>query len=106
MEEERKRALQEYNKKVFHLSLRTGFEPVREDPNGFQVHRLNHSAIAATLYLARSLKLLHLSLQLIYKPLIWGPISLGVPPSSTMMGIGYLQIIGKARKVKGQIGSY
>ena len=28
-------------------SLRTGFEPAREDPNGFQVHRLNHSAIAA-----------------------------------------------------------
>ena len=29
------------------MSLRVGFEPTREDPNGFQVHRLNHSAIAA-----------------------------------------------------------
>jgi hypothetical protein len=28
-------------------SLRTGFEPVRENPNRFQVCRLNHSAIAA-----------------------------------------------------------
>ena len=28
-------------------ALRVGFEPTREDPNGFQVHRLNHSAIAA-----------------------------------------------------------
>ena len=34
-------------KKIFPLSLRTGFEPVREDPIGFQVQRLNHSAIAA-----------------------------------------------------------
>ena len=35
-------------------SLRTGFEPAREYPNGFQVHRLNHSAIAAdmSLYLS------------------------------------------------------
>ena len=24
--------------------LSAGFEPAREDPNGFQVHRLNHSA--------------------------------------------------------------
>ena len=30
-----------------HLSLRVGFEPTREDPIGFQVQRLNHSAIAA-----------------------------------------------------------
>ena len=37
----------ETTKKYFRFSLRTGFEPVREDPNGFQVHRLNHSAIAA-----------------------------------------------------------
>ena len=28
-------------------SLRAGFEPARGDPNGFQVQRLNHSAIAA-----------------------------------------------------------
>ena len=29
------------------VSLRVGFEPTREDPIGFQVQRLNHSAIAA-----------------------------------------------------------
>ena len=28
-------------------SLRAGFEPTREAPIGFQVQRLNHSAIAA-----------------------------------------------------------
>ena len=28
-------------------TLRAGFEPARVEPNGFQVHRLNHSAIAA-----------------------------------------------------------
>ena len=28
--------------------LRAGFEPAREDPIGFRVQRLNHSAIAAT----------------------------------------------------------
>ena len=28
-------------------SLSTGFEPVRAKPNGFQVHRLNHSATTA-----------------------------------------------------------
>ena len=33
--------------KGFHCPLRVGFEPTQEDPNGFQVHRLNHSAIAA-----------------------------------------------------------
>ena len=27
--------------------LRAGFEPAREDPIGFRVQRLNHSAIAA-----------------------------------------------------------
>ena len=32
-----------------NISLRVGFEPTREDPIGFQVQRLNHSAIAATL---------------------------------------------------------
>ena len=41
---------EEKKKKTFPLlSLRTGFEPVREDPIGFQVPRLNHSAIAAEL---------------------------------------------------------
>ena len=30
-----------------NISLRVGFEPTREDPIGFQVQRLNHSAIAA-----------------------------------------------------------
>ena len=29
-------------------ALRAGFEPARETPIGFQVQRLNHSAIAAT----------------------------------------------------------
>ena len=29
------------------FSLRAGFEPAREDPIGFQVQRLNHSAITA-----------------------------------------------------------
>ena len=44
------------NKKRFLLvSLRTGFEPVREDPIGFQVQRLNHSAIAAALTTQTSL---------------------------------------------------
>ena len=28
-------------------TLRAGFEPTRENPIGFQVQRLNHSAIAA-----------------------------------------------------------
>ena len=42
--------LEKKGKKIFPLlSLRTGFEPVREDPIGFQVQRLNHSAIAAAL---------------------------------------------------------
>ena len=31
----------------FKITLRAGFEPTREDPIGFQVQRLNHSAIAA-----------------------------------------------------------
>ena len=30
-----------------NVSLRAGFEPAREDPIGFQVQRLNHSAITA-----------------------------------------------------------
>ena len=33
------------------MSLRAGFEPAREDPIGFQVQRLNHSAITANLRL-------------------------------------------------------
>ena len=32
-------------------SLRAGFEPAREDPIGFQVQRLNHSAITASVML-------------------------------------------------------
>ena len=32
---------------IENISLSTGFEPVREYPNGFQVHRLNHSATTA-----------------------------------------------------------
>ena len=34
-------------------SLRAGFEPAREDPIGFQVQRLNHSAITAPEEFAR-----------------------------------------------------
>ena len=47
------RYLREYNtiegakKGKRKLSLRAGFEPAREDPIGFQVQRLNHSAITA-----------------------------------------------------------
>ena len=29
------------------LATPTGFEPARAEPNGFQVHRLNHSAIVS-----------------------------------------------------------
>ena len=39
-------------------TLRAGFEPAREDPIGFQVQRLNHSAITAgeiSLYLSKIL---------------------------------------------------
>ena len=31
-------------KKTKNKTLSAGFEPAREDPNGFLVHRLNHSA--------------------------------------------------------------
>ncbi len=34
-------------------ALRVGFEPTREDPIGFLVQRLNHSAIAAVLTCVR-----------------------------------------------------
>ena len=30
-----------------NITLRAGFEPARGDPIGFQVQRLNHSAITA-----------------------------------------------------------
>ena len=30
-----------------NMSQSAGFEPARAEPNGFQVHRLNHSATAA-----------------------------------------------------------
>ena len=44
------KTFQKKKKKIEPLvSLRTGFEPVREDPIGFQVQRLNHSAIAAVM---------------------------------------------------------
>ena len=36
------------------FSLRAGFEPAREDPIGFQVQRLNHSAITAHEYIRHS----------------------------------------------------
>ena len=35
-------------KKRKNISLWTGFEPAQGAPNGFQVHRLNHSATTAT----------------------------------------------------------
>lgn len=34
-------------KNSFSMTLRVGFEPTREDHIGFQVQRLNRSAIAA-----------------------------------------------------------
>lgn len=36
--------------------LRTGFEPVRVEPNGFQVHLLNHSDTAASRYVVKIVK--------------------------------------------------
>ena len=44
---ERKKTKNNNNKKQNKHTLRAGFEPAREDPIGFQVQRLNHSAIAA-----------------------------------------------------------
>ena len=38
------------------ISLRTGFEPARGVPIGFQVQRLNHSAIAARMEKVARLK--------------------------------------------------
>ena len=35
------------NRKKTSYPLRAGFKPTRENPIGFQVERLNHSAIAA-----------------------------------------------------------
>ena len=37
----------------FKSALRAGFEPARETPIGFQVQRLNHSAIAAPIDMVR-----------------------------------------------------
>ena len=34
-------------KRQKNITLRAGFEPARGDPIGFQVQRLNHSAITA-----------------------------------------------------------
>ena len=39
--------LQFHKPSLQNRSLRVGFEPTREDPIGFRVQRLNHSAIAA-----------------------------------------------------------
>ena len=36
--------VQQAKKEENSLSVAAGFEPAREFPNGFQVHRLNHSA--------------------------------------------------------------
>ena len=44
-ERHEKERLGGWKKKI--ISLRAGFEPAREDPIGFQVQRLNHSAITA-----------------------------------------------------------
>ena len=44
-ERHEKERLRGWKKKL--ISLRAGFEPAREDPIGFQVQRLNHSAITA-----------------------------------------------------------
>ena len=38
----------EFHIKEKNGTLRAGFEPARGDPIGFQVQRLNHSAITAT----------------------------------------------------------
>ena len=50
-----KKNISKQKKRILLVSLRTGFEPVREDPIGFQVQRLNHSAIAAALTTQTSL---------------------------------------------------
>ena len=46
--------LLKYNEHWFkkNLTQSTGFEPVRAEPNGFLVHRLNHSATTAFGYVA------------------------------------------------------
>ena len=47
------------------LSLRAGFEPAREDPIGFQVQRLNHSAITARDGLGEKFNYLNLHLKIL-----------------------------------------
>ena len=49
MSTERKKKYDRFvNSKIYKkFSLRAGFEPARGDPIGFQVQRLNHSAITA-----------------------------------------------------------
>ena len=39
------------------VALSAGFEPAREDPNGFLVHRLNHSATTTVLERSQELML-------------------------------------------------
>ena len=39
----------EQSHKQQKVALSAGFEPAREDPNGFLVHRLNHSATTTVL---------------------------------------------------------
>ena len=47
--------------------LSAGFEPAREDPNGFQVHRLIHSATTTVFDVNCEVKNCHRLLQLILK---------------------------------------
>ena len=49
-------------------SLPTGFEPVRAEPNGFRVHRLNHSATTAVLHFRLSIFILTLDIFFIFFP--------------------------------------
>ena len=44
-QENKQGKIKEWQKKI--ITLRAGFEPARGDPIGFQVQRLNHSAITA-----------------------------------------------------------
>ena len=46
-------------KKTKNQALSAGFEPAREDPNGFLVHRLNHSATTTFLFDIFSYQRLH-----------------------------------------------
>ena len=39
-----------YEKQLYHLTTRMGFEPTQLSPNGLAVHRLNHSATSSMCY--------------------------------------------------------